>query len=144
MLAAWRYPLSGEMAFDAALAREFRIPQGWGLETGLLLESQRLLPLEHLCQVDLCARYDHRHKPLVAPSGGPCLADAAREILSTLLQSAPALPPHFHLHAAYLRHAERALQRSRHVARLNGLHFSELDERAACTAFLLAATGATV
>src|SRR5277367_5154301 len=43
-LTAFRYPLAGECAFPAELARELPLDSGWGLEIGWLCEVHRRLP----------------------------------------------------------------------------------------------------
>lgn len=71
-LGAFRYPLAGEFAMSTDLARVNRFPSDWGLEVGVLAEVYRNLAPRRVCQVDLCDRYDHKHRDLSAddPSGG--------------------------------------------------------------------------
>jgi glucosyl-3-phosphoglycerate synthase len=52
-LDSFRYPLSGEFAMDAKLARVNRIPGDWGLEVGVLAEVYRNCATSRVCQVDL-------------------------------------------------------------------------------------------
>lgn len=83
-LRAYRYPLSGEMAMTADLARNLRMPTDWGLEVGLLGEVYRNASPKRICQVDL-GIYSHKHKPVgdVASEG---LQRMVREIATTLFR----------------------------------------------------------
>lgn len=133
-LAAWRYPLSGEMAFDVWVAAQLRVHPRWGLETDVLLEIPQLLDSAEFCQVDLCERYDHRHQPLAAHSA-PCLLEGADDIIQTLLAAAGSRPDLGELEKRYLVHAGVAQLRSSQVARLNGLRYVETDEIEAVAKF---------
>jgi glucosyl-3-phosphoglycerate synthase len=62
-LRSFRYPLSGEMALTADLARNLRMPTDWGLELGILGEVYRNASPKRICQVDL-GLYSHKHKPV--------------------------------------------------------------------------------
>ena len=53
-LDSFRYPLSGEFAITADLARSNRIPGDWGLEVGTLAEVFRNISIKRVCQVDIC------------------------------------------------------------------------------------------
>jgi glucosyl-3-phosphoglycerate synthase len=63
-MADFRYPLSGEFAMFASLAREMQFPSDWGIEVGILSEVYRLVRVPRICQVELTYRYDHKHQPL--------------------------------------------------------------------------------
>ncbi len=52
---SFRYPLAGEFAMTANMARSNRIPSDWGLEVGTLAEVFRNTSTKRVCQVDLCA-----------------------------------------------------------------------------------------
>ena len=52
-LNSFRYPLAGEFAVTAMLARSNRIPSDWGLEVGTLAEVFRNTSLKRICQTDL-------------------------------------------------------------------------------------------
>ncbi len=85
LLKHFRYPLAGEIAFDRRLAARLRLSPGWALETSVLLEMVRMLPVEQYCQSALTTAYDHRHHPLAAAGAGTGLLDAAVEIAALLL-----------------------------------------------------------
>lgn len=133
---AFRYPLSGEIAMTAAVARKMRIVSGWGLETWMLAELHRLLPVEKTCQVDLCARYDHRHRPLeVTKAGQPGLKEPTEEVIRALMDVAgPGLDAPT-LVAKFQQHATVALRRSRMVATMNGLNIDVEQEGKAVEIF---------
>jgi glucosyl-3-phosphoglycerate synthase len=61
---AFRYPLAGEFAMRASLARVNRIPCDWGLEAGFLAEVYRNCPPSRVCQADIADTYEHKHQPL--------------------------------------------------------------------------------
>ena len=64
-LDSFRYPLAGEFAMKANLARVNRIPGDWGLEVGVLAEVYRNCSPSRICQVDLADNYDHKHQDAV-------------------------------------------------------------------------------
>ena len=63
-LDSFRYPLSGEFAMTADLARVTNVPADWGLEIGMLMEVYNNCELAGICQTELCDRYDHKHQGL--------------------------------------------------------------------------------
>lgn len=64
-LRTFRYPLSGDMAMTADLARSIRVPTDWGLELGILGEVYRNAAPKRICQVDLGV-YNHKHNDIGA------------------------------------------------------------------------------
>lgn len=60
-LDSFRYPLAGEFAMVADLARVNRIPSDWGLEVGVLAQIYRNCAIGRVCQVDLADTYEHKH-----------------------------------------------------------------------------------
>lgn len=130
-LSEFRYPLAGEVAFDASLARQMRFLPGWSLETGMLAEVARLVPNDQICQAELCARYDHRHQPLQGNAGG--LVDAAEEISRTLLQLTGHMPTE--LIPNYESLASDALRHFQQLSVMNGLTFDEIAEAEAIATF---------
>ena len=81
-LRSFRYPLSGEMALTADLAKNLRMPTDWGLELGLLGEVYRNASPKRICQVDL-GFYSHKHKA-VGGSSHEGLLRMVTEIATTV------------------------------------------------------------
>ena len=77
-LAALRQPLAGEMAGRREVLEAVPFVQGYGVETGLLIDVSHRFGLNSLVQVDLGVRR-HRHQPLAA------LAVQATEVLQVVL-----------------------------------------------------------
>ncbi len=80
-LAGLRQPLSGEMAGRRAVLEAVPFVQGYGVETGLIIDVAERFGLGSLVQVDLGVRR-HRHQSLAA------LAVQATEILQVVLDRA--------------------------------------------------------
>jgi len=127
-LASFRYPLAGEFAMGARLAREARIPADWGLEIGTLVEAWRICGPRAVCQVDLAVAYDHKHQATGEGAGEPRgLVRMAREIalalFRALAEEGVALDRGLlqTLPVAYRREAREAVRRYSHLAAANGL-----------------------
>ncbi len=86
-LESFRYPLAGEFAMKADLARVTRMPANWGLEIGMLAEAYRHCGLPAICQTELCATYDHKHQVLSAGDPDRGLMRMSVEIAQTLLRA---------------------------------------------------------
>lgn len=140
-LDSFRYPLAGEFALDAELARVVRVPGDWGLEIGLLGEVYRNVALRRICEVDIADTYDHRHRPLdpADPAGGlmKMAIDIAKSLFRTLAQEGIAISDGFFrsVRAAYLRTAQDQVARYAHDAAINGLFFDRHVEGNAVEAF---------
>jgi glucosyl-3-phosphoglycerate synthase len=80
-LAHVRQPLGGECAARRELLKRIPIVQGYGVESGLLVDTANLVGSERIGQVDLGERR-HRHRPLAE------LAVQAAEIQQVLLKRA--------------------------------------------------------
>ena len=138
---AFRYPLAGECAFTTALARDLPVVAAWGLEVDWLCEVHRRLPPERICQVELGANYEHKHRPLRGARGRAGLVEMAREIAAAFvgqLRAEGAALDATSLRAlavAYQRTAAEAVERHAHDALLNGLRHDEKNERATAEAF---------
>lgn len=63
-LDSFRYPLAGEFALTAELARANRLQGDWGMDFGLLAEVFRNSSTQRICQVDLIDSYEHKHQPI--------------------------------------------------------------------------------
>lgn len=140
-LDSFRYPLSGEFAVSATLARSIRVPADWGLEVGTLAEVYRNTSVKRVCQVDLCRPYEHKHQELSLGDPGRGLLKMATDILITLFRALASTgrvfqPGHFiTLRSAYLRTAQDAIRQYHADAMVNGLKFDRHEEEQAVEAF---------
>jgi glucosyl-3-phosphoglycerate synthase len=140
-LDSFRYPLAGEFAMKASLARVNRIPGDWGLEVGVLSEIYRNCSPSRICQVDLADNYDHKHQNLSAsdPSTGlrRMTSDIAKTLFRTLAGEGLVFSTgHFRtLSVRYVRMAEDTINRYYADALLNGLEFDRHSEEVAVSAF---------
>jgi len=140
-LDSFRYPLAGEFAMSADLARVNRVQGDWGLEVGTLAEVYRNCAVGRVCQADLSDNYDHKHQPLSPddPSQGlmRMAIDITRSLLRTLAEegvpiSDGLLKP---LPVTYLRTARDMMSRYQNDAYINSLHFDQHEEGVAVEAF---------
>jgi len=140
-LAAFRYPLAGEMAFPLELARWLRIPGDWGLEVGLLFELIRYRSPRRICQVDVADSFDHKHQDLSPedPTRGlhRMAVDVVQHLLRTAASSGVAMNEGTFgsLQVAFKRHAEDAVATSYAVAVFNGLVYDRHEEEQAVEVF---------
>jgi glucosyl-3-phosphoglycerate synthase len=140
-LDSFRYPLAGEFAMKANLARVNRIPGDWGLEVGVLAEVYRNCSPTRTCQVDLADNYDHKHQALSADDPNKGLrrmtADIAKALFRTLAGEGVVFgEEHFRsLEVRYVRMAEDILNRYYADALLNGLQFDRHSEEQAVASF---------
>jgi len=140
-LAAFRYPLSGELALETDLLRSLRIPGDWGLEVGLLFEVLRHRSPRRICQVDVADRFEHKHQPLSptdATTGLHRMAvDIVKHLLRTLSAAGVVLPEGSFksMRVAYQRYAEDAISDYYGVAVFNGLSFDRHSEEEAVATF---------
>ncbi|MBI1852501.1 MAG: glycosyl transferase [Planctomycetes bacterium] len=140
-LDSFRYPLAGEFALSVDLARSVRIPGDWGLEVGFLGEVFRNCNVRHICEVDVCERYDHKHQALSGedPQAGlmRMAVDIAKSLLRTLATEGIVLSQGFlvTLRAAYLRMAQDTVKKYSDDAAINGLVFDRHAESIAIEAF---------
>jgi glucosyl-3-phosphoglycerate synthase len=86
-LDSFRYPLAGEFAMKANLARVNRIPGDWGLEVGILAEVYRNCAVSRVCQVDLADTYDHKHQTLSVDDAARGLRRMATDIAKSLFRT---------------------------------------------------------
>lgn len=140
-LGAFRYPLAGEFALSADLARQIRVPADWGLEIGVLSEVFRHNSARRVCQTDLADRYDHKHQELSADDAATGLnrmaGDIAKHLLRTLAAADVILAEGVlrSLLASYQRRAENAIDDYYALAKMNGLVFKRHDEESAVATF---------
>lgn len=140
-LAAFRYPLSGELCFTTDLARGIRIPGDWGLEIGLLFEILRHRSPRRICQVDVAERFDHKHQELSPKDPNLGLHRMAVDIVKHLLRTFSAAGVVLNegsfksMRVAYQRYAEDAVSDSFAIATFNGLDFDRHGEEEAVETF---------
>jgi glucosyl-3-phosphoglycerate synthase len=140
-LDSFRYPLAGEFAMRASLARVNRIPGDWGLEVGVLAEVFRNCSLARICQVDLAENYEHKHQTLSTedPTKGlrRMTCDIAKSLFRTLASEGVVFSvDHFRaLQVRYERIAQDTIARYYADAMLNGLRFDRHGEEVAVATF---------
>jgi glucosyl-3-phosphoglycerate synthase len=140
-LDSFRYPLSGEFAITAMLARSNRIPSDWGLEIGTLAEVFRNTSTRRVCQVDLYREYDHKHQSLSWEDPRQGLMRMARDILMTVFRTLASMgtilqPGLFiTLRSAFLRAAQDSIRQYHADALINHLLFDRHDEEIAIEGF---------
>ncbi|MEM8681646.1 MAG: glycosyl transferase, partial [Planctomycetota bacterium] len=147
-LQSFRYPLAGEFAVSANLARSNRIPSDWGLEVGTLAEVFRNTSIKRVCQVDLCCAYEHKHQSLSLDDATKGLMKMAGDILTTIFRTLASRgmvldPSHFRaLRSAYLRMAQDGIRKYSADAMLNSLVYDRHVEEQAVEGFAQRITAA--
>lgn len=140
-LDSFRYPLAGEFAMIAELARINRIPGDWGIEVETLAEVYRNFSLRRICQAELCETYDHKHQPLSAddPKTGlmKMSIDIAKSLFRNLAVEGVVLDEAVlrTLVINYQRTAKDAIKRYSDDAAINGLVFDIHQEAVTVEAF---------
>jgi glucosyl-3-phosphoglycerate synthase len=143
-LAAFHYPLAGEFAMTADLARRMSMRADWALEIGMLTDVYHQCPSEAICQTELCTRYDHKHQTLGDDGFETGLlkmcVDIARSLLTTLDDEGMHLPNGRwrDLVAAYRKAADDLVGRYRAEAAVNGLRYALSKETALVESFATA------
>lgn len=138
---SFRYPLAGEFAVTAALARSNRIPSDWGLEVGTLAEVFRNTSPKRVCQVDLGRLYEHKHQPLSLDDPQRGLMGMCSDILTSIIRTLSSRgvvfsPGHFiSLRSAYLRMAQDTIRQYHADAMVNSLSFDRNAEEQSIEAF---------
>jgi glucosyl-3-phosphoglycerate synthase len=128
-LSAFRYPLAGEFAATGGVARQLRLPRGWGLELGTLGGAFEHAGFAGTAQVDL-GIHEHEHRPVAGQSG---LGEMAREVgrtLLTVLEAAGISPDYGELPARYRTVGRRLVDQYAADAAFNGLDHDAEAERA--------------
>jgi glucosyl-3-phosphoglycerate synthase len=140
-LDSFRYPLAGEFAMQADLARVNRIPSDWGLEIGVLAEIYRNCSVKRICQVDIADVYEHKHQDLSAgdPSKGlmKMAVDIAKILFRILAAEGVTLDAGNmqRLQIRYVRTAEDSITSYHADAMINGLIFDRHAEETAVETF---------
>lgn len=140
-LDSFRYPLAGEFAMQADLARVNRIPSDWGLEVGVLSEIYRNCSPKRVCQVDIADNYEHKHQDLSADDPTKGLMKMAVDISKSLYRIMSSEGVTFEpgntqaLLTRYVRMAEDAIVRYHADAMINGLQHDRHQEETAVETF---------
>ena len=140
-LDSFRYPLAGEFAMQADLARVNRLPSDWGLEVGVLAEVYRNCSIRRICQVDIADNYEHKHQDLSAGDPSKGLMKMAMDISKSLIRILAAEGVKFDtgmmqtLLVRYLRMAENNISKYHADAMINGLLFDRHEEETAVETF---------
>ena len=140
-MSSFRYPLAGEFAVTAQLARSNRIPSDWGLEVGTLAEVFRNTSPKRVCQVDLGRTYEHKHQPLSLDDPEQGLMRMCADILTNVIRTLASRGVVFSqghfitLRSAYLRLAQDAIRQYHADALLNSLLFDRHAEEQTIEAF---------
>ncbi|HKZ05900.1 MAG TPA: glycosyl transferase [Methylomirabilota bacterium] len=138
---SFRYPLAGEFAMAADLARVNRIPGDWGLEVGTLAEVYRNVAPGRVCQSDLADVYEHKHQALSPDDPGKGLmrmaVDITRSLLRTLAEEGVPISDALlkSLPVTYTRVAHEMMARYENDAQINSLLFDAHEEGQAVEAF---------
>jgi glucosyl-3-phosphoglycerate synthase len=85
-LSEFRYPLAGEFALKANLARKIRMPSDWGLEVGVLSEVFQHAGASRVCQADIADNYEHKHQDLSPTDSSKGLRRMTFEIAGALFR----------------------------------------------------------
>jgi glucosyl-3-phosphoglycerate synthase len=127
-LDSFRYALAGEFALTGELARQLRVPRGWGLELGTLGDAFTHAGFEGTAQVDLGV-HEHEHRS-VEGSGG--LGQMCQEVGATLfqvLEEHGVRPSYPALAERYEHHANRLIDQYAEDAVFNGFEYDPVAER---------------
>jgi glucosyl-3-phosphoglycerate synthase len=125
-MADFRYPLSGEFATFTSIASDLLFPSDWGIEVGILAEMYRITRPHRICQVEITARYDHKHQE-VGENGQNGLqkmvSDIARTFFTRLSAGGSILTHDFlrTLKHTYLAHARSYIRVYEAFSEMNGL-----------------------
>ena len=138
---SFRYPLAGEFAMAANLARVNRIRGDGGLEVGTLAEVHRNVAPGRVCQADLADTYEHKHQALSAddPTRGVMrmAIDITTSLLRTLAEEGVPISDALlkSLPVTYTRVARETMARYENDAQINSLVFDAHEEGQAVEAF---------
>ena len=128
-LSAFRYPLAGEFATTGDLARQLRVPRGWGLELGTLGDVFTQAGFAGTAQVDL-GTHEHDHRPVAGQQGLGEMAGEVGRTLFTVLEAHGISPDYGRLPERYAAVGRRLVEQYAADAAFNGLDHDAEAERA--------------
>jgi glucosyl-3-phosphoglycerate synthase len=140
-LDSFRYPLAGEFAMTADLARANRMQGDWGMDFSLLTDVFRTCSSERVCQVDLIDSYEHKHQPIseADPEKGlfKMSIDIARTFFRTMVSEGAVFSDGTieTLQATYVRTAQGMIRKYHDAAMINDLPFDRDREDLAVKTF---------
>ncbi|WP_346836968.1 glycosyl transferase [Microbulbifer sp. SAOS-129_SWC] len=126
---SFRYALAGEFSFRRDVINDLHIPSDWGLEIGVLSEMYRNFSTNHLCQVDIAHRYDHKHQTVSFSDDSTGLSKMSIDIAKSLFRKLATQGTVFSteifrsIKATYFRIALDFVETYRNDAIINGLEF---------------------
>jgi glucosyl-3-phosphoglycerate synthase len=138
----FRYPLSGEFAFDTNLARGVRISPTWGLEVSMLSEVYQRTSVNRICQVEMIETYEHKHQPLTPEKPDEGLirmaTDIGKALFRVLSEDGMVMSEAFFrtLLTAYIQESRKAIEKYDALSHLNGLTYDRHTEIEAVMAFV--------
>lgn len=133
-LSAFRYPLSGEFAVTAEVARSVRAQRAWGLEIGMLGEAYDAVGEAGTAQVDL-GMHRHDHRPVGGRGGLSTMAGEVGAALFRILDDHGLSPAYEDLSGEYRDAAEALIRQYGTDAAVNGLDYDPDDERSQVAAY---------
>ncbi len=125
---AFRYPLAGEAAMTADVARQVRAQRAWGLELGMLGEAHATVGRRRTAQVDLGV-HRHDHRPVDGRDGLSTMADEVGAALFRALEQRGLDPDYGRLPETYRDVADRLVDQYAADAAFNGLDYDATAER---------------
>jgi glucosyl-3-phosphoglycerate synthase len=140
-LREFRYPLAGEFAMKAGLARQVGIPADWGLEVGVLSEVFSHAGPARACQADIADNYEHKHQELSAGDSSKGLRRMTRDIAGSMIRCLEKHGVALHTDElrrvanAYPDHAGAKVRQYEADALMNGLTYDRTEEIGAVHSF---------
>jgi glucosyl-3-phosphoglycerate synthase len=140
-LDSFRYPLAGEIAMTAELARANKMHGNWGMDLGLLAEVFNNVSTQRICQVGLMDTYEHKHQPLSEGDPEKGLFRMSIDITKVLFRTLAARGVVFSdrlietLLMTYLATAQDTVRKYHHDALINNLSFDRSQEDLAVKTF---------
>jgi glucosyl-3-phosphoglycerate synthase len=127
-LSAFRYPLAGEFALTADVARTIRAQRAWGLEIGILGETYGAVGPDATAQVDLGV-HKHDHRPVGGHGGLATMAGEVGSALFRVLEDHDRKPEYDHLQKTYRDTAATLIDQYETDATINGLRYDRASEQ---------------
>ncbi len=140
-LDSFHYPLAGEFSMQKDVIEDIRIPSDWGLEMGVLSETQRNYATNQICQVDVADTYDHKHQDLSLEDRTKGLSKMSCDITKSLYRKMATQGQVFShetvrtIKAAYYRIALDLVESYHSDASINGLKYDRHTEGSAVEVF---------